>query len=178
VKGRGWWFIAAIVAAVVFLPGGAFVAVAVYRNRKEEMAAVRRALREAAVKHDVDPVILEAIGWVESNWKVDARSTSAADEARGGAYGPTQITEKTARGIGYTGPMDALRRDVQLAADLSAKLMRARPGGPPTTVQDAGAWWNAGRTSAAQLGPEHVTRRDYIPKAVAAYQKVLAEPLA
>lgn len=129
---------------------------------------VRKALREAARRHDISADLLDALGKVESNWLLDATNHTAGDEARGGAYGPTQITELTARQNGYTEPMVRLCEDAELAAEWTAKIMCARPGGPPQSAEDAGAWWNAGKTSVTKLGPDHVTRREYIPRLAAA----------
>jgi soluble lytic murein transglycosylase-like protein len=172
-----WWALALLALAVVALPGGAAVAVAV-KLANDERSRVRRALREAGVKQNVDPDILEAIGYVESGWKLGARSTDPRDEARGGSWGPTQLSERTARAYGYRGEMAALQRDPDLAAEWTARIMRARPGGPPETVEDASAWWNAGRASAAQLGPSHETRTSYIPRALAALALVQKESAA
>ena len=106
-----------------------------------------------------------ALGIVESDLTSTATNLTGPDGARGGAWGLTQITEKTARGIGYTGPMSRLLEDPTLAATLSAKLASQ---GKPKTIDDLGAWWNAGRFTAAALPEEHVTKRIYIPKLRAA----------
>ncbi len=161
--------IVAAIVGLVALGGGAAVVVSKKR--------VRRALREAGVKQDVDPDILDALGYVESRWRLSAVNMSGSDGARGGAWGPTQITERTARAHGYTGPMSAFTKDPDLAAYWTAKIMRARPGGPPERIEDASAWWNAGRRSAASLDADHITRVDYIPKAIAALEKVRGSPL-
>lgn len=160
-----------VVLLVLLLVGGGTAVVVETEKQK-----VRRALREAGVMQNVDPDILEAIGYVESRWRLGAVNKSGPDGARGGAFGPTQITEKTARAHGYTGPMEALTTDAALAARLTATIMRNRPGGPPKTIQDAAAWWNAGRTSAAQLSASHVTRTTYIPRALAALDLVRSTP--
>lgn len=113
----------------------------------------------------------EAIGRVESGLSMAARNLSGTDGARGGAWGPTQITEKTARAYGYTGPMDALNRDLDLAASLSAKIAAA---GRPMTIQDLGAWWNAGKRTFDALPADHVTRTSYVPRLLAALSEALA----
>lgn len=158
-----------IIFAVLFTGG------AVVIQKVGGKALVRMMLREEAVKQNVDPDIMEAIGYVESKWNLAATNLTGPDGARGGAYGPTQITERTARAHGYEGDMIELTRDARLAAFWTAKIMRARPGGPPETIEDAGAWWNAGRKSASLLTDTHVTRVVYIPRAVAALRMVQAD---
>lgn len=144
---------------------------------REGVAAVRRALREAGVMCNVDPDIMEAIGYVESKWRLDAVNTSGPDGARGGAFGPTQITDRTARACGYKGPIMALTRDPLLAAKWTAKILRARPGGPPESLGDAAAWWNAGRVSMDKVPAGNTARTKYFPRLVAAYDKIVSGKL-
>lgn len=143
-----------------------------FASRKEEEQAIRKAMRAAGIARGVDPAIMEALPKVESGYRMGAKVLTGTDGARGGAWGPTQITERTARAHGYTGPMVDLTRSPELAAEWTARILAARPGGAPKSIADAGAWWNAGRTSAAALPADHVTRRDYIPKATAALDYV------
>lgn len=170
-----WWTLALALVALVVIPGGAAV---VLIAMNEEQKKVRRAARRAGDLMGVAPAILEAIGYVESRWRMSAVNMTGADGARGGSWGPFQLSEKTARAYGYTGPMEEFTRDADSAAMWAARIMAERPGGPPTTVDDAAAWWNAGRTSAASLGPSHVTRTDYIPKARAALEVVASNPVS
>jgi hypothetical protein len=135
---------------------------------------VRKALREAARRHGISPDLLDALGKVESNWLLDATNKTGGDLARGGAYGPTQITERTARQNGYTEPMLLLCEDAEVAAELTCVIMASRPGGTPQNAEDAGAWWNAGKTSVTKLVPDHVTRTTYIPRLRAALDSVIA----
>jgi soluble lytic murein transglycosylase-like protein len=169
-----WWALALAVVLVLVVPGGAAV-VLVAMN--EEQKKVRRAAREAGLLFGVAPAIVEAIGYVESRWRMSAVNMTGADGARGGSWGPFQLSEKTARAYGYTGPMEEFTRDAESAARWCARILAERPGGPPQTVDDAAAWWNAGRTSAASLGPNHITRTDYIPKARAALEVVASNPV-
>jgi soluble lytic murein transglycosylase-like protein len=159
-----------VVAVLLFALGGGAVALVNYSGR----ARVRKALRDAARRLGVDPDLPDAIGYVESRWR-PATNLSGPDGARGGAWGPTQITERTARDHGFGGDMAELNASPELAAEWTSRILAARPGGPPRTIQDAAAWWNAGRPSASQLGAAHVTRTDYIPKAEAALALVRAE---
>lgn len=162
----------ALLVALVLSGGAAVVAVVLTEQQK-----VRAALRRAAAKWGIDPDILDAIGYVESRWKLGAKVTTGTDGARGGAWGPTQITEKTAKAAGFTGNVADFTRDPDLAAEWTARIMLTRPGGAPTTIEDASAYWNAGKTSAASLGPTHVTRVKYIPAAEKAIALVQTSPL-
>lgn len=107
-----------------------------------ERARVRVALRSAAVRYGLNPDWLDVLGWHESRWRLAAVNNAGGDGARGGAWGPTQITEKTARGFGYEGPMSDLTFDPDLAADLTARMIAERA---PASLADLAAFWNAGR---------------------------------
>lgn len=114
---------------------------------------VRQALRAAAVRYGIDPDWLDALGWQESRWNAAAVNNTGGDAARGGSYGPTQISATTARAFGYQGDMDALS-DPSLAAELTAQMVSQgfaeRSGvvyryGPPASLEQLAAVWNAGR---------------------------------
>lgn len=169
---RRWVWVVVVVLVLLAVSGGVVVATRVTEAQRK----VRRELRAAAGRHGLDPEIPDALGYVESRWKLGATNLTGADGARGGAWGPTQITERTARAHGYDGAMSTLGADAWLSAEWTARILAARPGGPPRTVEDAAAWWNAGKASAAQLGATHITRRDYIPKALAALDLVRETP--
>lgn len=169
-----WWALALAVLFVVAVPGGAAVA---FLAMSQEQRRVRQAARTAAAAYGIRPELLEALGYVESRWRMSAVNKSGADGARGGSWGPFQLSETTARAYGYRDPMELLTTDAEVAAAWAAKVLAARPGGPPQTIEDASAWWNAGRTSFAGLGPDHVTRVDYVPKARAALDLVQSNPL-
>jgi hypothetical protein len=140
-------------------------AVALFPDRER----VREALRTAFEARGLPGEWGEALGWVESRWRLGATNMSGPDGARGGAWGPTQITEKTARAYGYSGDMAAFTADPDLAAQWSATIMAA---GHPATLSDAGAWWNAGRASFDALPPDHVTRVTYVPRLLAALDAI------
>jgi soluble lytic murein transglycosylase-like protein len=162
-----------LLLAFIVIPGGAMAALTLKLNDSQKR--VRRALRAAAVKYGLNPDYLDAIGHVEGpRWTLNARSTHPADEARGGAFGPTQITERTARGGGYTGPMQAFREDPELAAEWTARLLAAmHKSRPLVTLADYSAAWNAGKYDAdknnndelEELHATHATRSSYLPKA-------------
>jgi hypothetical protein len=173
-----------VVLVVLALAGGGAVIVAT--KLSESQRNVRRELRAAAERWGLDPDILDALGYVESKWKLGARSTSAADEALGGSYGPTQLSEATARNNSFDGSMKTLGADAWLSAEWTARSLVAGAQNAegrvlahtPETIEDAAAWWNAGRQSAAELSASHVTRTKYIPAALAALDLVRREPLA
>lgn len=145
-----------------------------------EQLAIRGALRAAAKRFNLGRIadIIVGIGYVETRWKSGLVNNTGGDAARGGAFGPTQITEKTARQHGFMGEMQLINMSPNVAAEWTCKILMGRPGGAPQTAEDAGAWWNAGRSSADKLGPDHVTKKDYIPKLIAAVKLVQENPEA
>ena len=130
---------------------------------------IANALRRAFEAQGLPGAWGEAVGIVESGLRMNARNLTGPDGARGGAWGPTQITERTARGYGYTGPMEALTTDLGLAADLSAEIAAA---GRPQSIEDLGAWWNAGHAHASDRSLPASTRDVYIPRLVAALEGI------
>jgi len=174
VRGVPTWALALAVAVLVLVPGGAAV---VLLSMSEEQKRVRQAARVAAGDYGVNPDFVEAIGYVESRWRMAAVNKTGSDGARGGSWGPFQLSAMTARAYGYTEPMEQLLTNPDLAAGLCARILSERPGGPPASLEDACAWWNAGQTSATKLGQSHVTRTDYFPKARAALALVRSEPV-
>lgn len=168
------WVLAIALVLLVLTPGAAAVVIAITTEQRR----VRAALRSAAAARGVSPDVVDALAYVESRWRMGATNLTGPDGARGGAWGPTQITEKTARAHGYTGDMAALTQNAALAGEWTARILAARPGGAPASVEDAAAWWNAGRTSFASLGPDHITRRDYVPKAQQALSIVRGNPVS
>lgn len=126
-----------------------------------------------------------ALGLQESDLNPRAVNMSGTDGARGGAWGVTQVTEKTARLYGYTGPMQRFVDDPVFAISFTLRLINeARP----QTLEDLGAWWNAGRRTFAAL-PEtqkithkdgtieivpHRTRYVYVPSLLTHYQEIVS----
>lgn len=175
-------FVVVLVVLLALVAGGVAML-----SLTEEQRRVRRELRAAAERWGLNPDILDALGKVEGpNWRLGARSTSAADEALGGSYGPTQISEATARANGFDGSMDTLGNDAWLSAEWTARLLVAGARNAeghvlartPTTIEDASAWWNAGRQSAAALPAGISTLRTYIPAARVALAYVQEHPVA
>lgn len=142
---------------------------------------VRRALRSAAIKYGLRPDFLEAIGKVETDWQSNLVNQTGPDAKRGGAWGVTQITERTARAHKYEGPMAALLYDPELAAEWTARILS---DAHPTTLADYVAAWNAGRYDADrdddndldELPQGHPTREHYLPRAVEALSYVQKHP--
>jgi hypothetical protein len=144
---------------------------------------VRRAVRAQAIAFGLPPDYLDAIAYVESTWRLDAVNDAGGvstdgdprDAARGGAYGPLGMTQTTARALGYEGPMSAFTEDLYTAAYWGALNLSQ---GTPGTFADACAYQNAGVTRFDKLGPGHPTRTDYWPKAVAALERVISNPVS
>lgn len=139
-----------------------------------EQNQVRALLRIASIEQGLNPDYLDAIGYVESHWDYKARNLTGSDGVRGGAWGPTQITDMTAKAHGYKGDIRVIALDPVVAAKWSAIIMHTRK---PQSLQDAVAWWNAGRMSFDLLGPQHVTRLNYWPKAEQAMKLVEQNPI-
>ncbi len=166
-KDAGLWAALGVVALAV-LGGSAAVVVL---DRK----TVAKMLRDAFERHGMPGVWGEALGRQESGLSWSATNKAGADGARGGAWGPTQITATTARAWGYTGPMEDLARSPELAAELTAQMAaggfaerggRTYSYGTPDTFEQLCAIWNAGRTLDDPNLPSS-TRDRYIPSALA-----------
>lgn len=178
---RRWLWLALLVALVVVVPGGAIVALKLTAEQRK----VRRELRAAAARFGLAPEFLEAIARVENTWKLAGTNLVGADGARGGAWGPTQITERTARALGYAGRMAAFNEDASLAAEWTGRILSdAHKRKALTTLADYVAAWNAGKDDAdknndgdlEELPATHSTRRHYLPRAVAALKLVKENP--
>lgn len=162
-----WAWIAGAVALLLLLAGGGTVAAIVYDRRK--MAEL---LRDAAQRHGVDPDVAEAIGVIESNLDPTAVNNTGNDAARGGAFGATQITLKTAAAYGFTGTGDDLLNSPETQAELTATILAANPSSDP---QDAAAWWNAGKRSVDDLPRAGTAYLQYLPRFNAALAQVREE---
>jgi hypothetical protein len=179
------WLPLLVVVLFVLLSGGAAVTAWVVKWT-EEKRRVRVELRAAAARYGLVPAYLEAIAGVENMWSLSGTNLVGADGARGGAWGPTQITEKTVRKLGYTGDMAALNRDPALAAEWTGRILAdSHKRKPLTTLADYVAAWNAGKDDAdrnndgqlEELPATHSTRKDYLPRAFKALATVKANPV-
>lgn len=159
---RKAWIVLGALVVLLVLGGG----VAYYTATREKM---RELLRAAALRHGLPPTWLEAIGYVESGWNSAATNYTGGDLARGGAVGATQITIQTAKAHGFTGTAAELLGSPELQAEWTGRIAAA---GKPLTIEDLGAWWNAGRRTASALPAGHVTLTTYIPRLRAALAKV------
>lgn len=129
---------------------------------------VRDALRAAAVRYGLNPDWLDAIGWIESEWKPDA----VGDQGR--SLGPTQIQRRTLANNGYEGDQEALLSDPELAAEWTARLML--PGAKNaegksldrkiTSLSELAGWWNAGKPDAPP--PDYLAHLESAIKKVSA----------
>lgn len=148
-----------------------------FPNRTEEERAIRKAFLKWAVIGNLDPDFMQVIPKVETGYRLNSVNKKGRDGDRGGAWGASQITEKTARALGYTGKMEAFLTDAELCAQWTAKILNDhRKRKPLDTLADYIAAWNAGKDNAdannnnelEELGDKHQTRTDYLPKAKAA----------
>jgi len=179
---RNAWIAIGVVVFLLVVGGGGAVVV----KWTEERRRVRVELRKASRRFGLVPEYLEAIAGVENRWRISGTNLAGPDGARGGAWGATQITERTARGHGYTGAMAALNADPALAAEWTGRILAAAHGRRRlTTLADYVAAWNAGRDDADknndgrldELPESHPTRRDYLPRAESALAAVRASPV-
>lgn len=160
-KPWAWWALGAL-ALLALLTGG--VAVVTINSSKRELAAYIGQRFERAGYPASWGV---ALAWVESRLNPKATNNTGGDAARGGAWGLHQMTLTTARGLGFAGAGPDLF-DPTTALDWSMALVAQRK---PTTLEDLGAWWNAGRRSATDATLPASTRDTYIPALVAAAAK-------
>jgi len=130
---------------------------------------VRKALRLVASNNGFDPNWFDAIAKIESRWQLDAVNNTGGDARLGGAYGPMQMTARTAQRLGFNA-QDFLT-DPILAGEAAAKYLRGID-----TFENVCSYWNAGVVDFNKLGPNHVTRTNYYPKAVDALLWVLENP--
>jgi hypothetical protein len=142
----------------------------------------RAALEAAADRYGLPREWLVALGETETRLDPSQVNRTGPDGERGGSWGVTQISARTARAFGYPGPMEDLL-DPVAAAELSAQMIAAgfaerssNPADPeagpfrpvnfgmPQTFEDMLAVWNAGRRY-ADLPADGSTLVDYIPRA-------------
>lgn len=152
------WLLAAVaVALVLWARRGA--AVAARRGDPIFDYAV-----ETALAAGVDPAVFLGIIEVESRWKPDATNLVGADGARGGAFGLTQMTLRTARAFRPDiTPAELL--DWKTNLDVAGQLLAENARRISPLWPDVAAAWNSGRSF--DRAPE-VTRYDYVPKVLAA----------
>jgi soluble lytic murein transglycosylase-like protein len=149
-----------------YLLGGALALVLLMRRRSEPTTTddlVQLAV-QTAQGAGVDPAVFLGIIQVESRWNPSATNLVGPDAARGGAYGLTQLTLKTARALEPSITPEQLLDPVTnlRVAGLLLKDNRRRGG---ALWPDVAAMWNSGRRFDA--APES-TRYDYVPRVLAA----------
>lgn len=140
----------------------------------DQQRLVRHKIRLVAQAFGVNPDWIDAICWVESRWTEGASNPTGSDGARGGAWGPLQLTMLTARNAGFTGTAQDLQ-DAELSALWFCKIQAARPGGLAETLEDTCAWWNAGKASIADAPLS--TKNEYVPAAKFALTLVQSNPV-
>lgn len=129
-------------------------------------AQLEQLVKDAAARAGVPAGVMEAIVDIESSWNPSASNRTGGDEARGGAFGLTQLTLKTAQAFdGRVTPADLLDPEKHLV--IAAKLMadNARRSRDP---KDLASMWNSGKVF--DKAPE-VTREKYVPRFLAALTK-------
>lgn len=155
-------FILGVILAVIILGG---VVALGGLNQWEQ------AIADAFAAQGLTPAWGVALARVETGGH-PATNDTGPDAARGGSYGPTQISERTARAYGYTGAMDDLNTDPQVAAMLTAGLVAdgfsetslsgpyvTRRYGRPASFNDMLSVWNSGRPLAlTRTDPSYFTR--------------------
>lgn len=131
-------------------------------------ADLERLVRAAASTAGVDYATLAAIVEIESRWRPDARNETGTDAARGGAYGLTQMTLRTAQAL-RPGTSREYLLTPEGNLDVAAQLMRdnARRSRDP---KDLAAMWNSGKVF--DKAPE-VTRETYVPRFLSARAKYM-----
>jgi hypothetical protein len=97
------------------------------------------ALRQAAVRHNVSPSLVEAVAWQESRWDQRALSTK-------GARGVMQLMPETAHGLGVDA--DTLEGNVDGGAAYLAQMMQRFDGDVIRSL----AAYNAGPQAVAHYG--------------------------
>jgi soluble lytic murein transglycosylase-like protein len=129
-------------------------------------AELEQLVKDAAARAGVPAGVLEAIVDIESSWDPSASNRTGGDEARGGAFGLTQLTLKTARSFDpRVTPEDLLDPVKHLI--IASKLMadNARRSRDP---KDLASMWNSGKVF--DKAPE-VTRESYVPRFLTALSK-------
>jgi hypothetical protein len=175
---------------------GAAAALAWWIVNRGKQNTAREALTIAADRYGIPPAWLVALGVTETGLDNTAVNDTGPDHDRGGSWAVTQISARTARAFGYTGPMAALTEDVNLAAEITAQMVsagfaerssnKAAPEtgpfkpvyyGMPQTFEDMLAIWNAGRLY-SELDPGNAahagTLARYIPRGQSALQEEIA----
>lgn len=157
-------------ALLLALAVGAFVVLSSKKktsaSSKRSRAELEELVRDAASRAGVPFPVLAAIVDIESSWNADAKNLTGGDAARGGAYGLSQLTLRTARAFDpNVTPEQLLEPGKHL--ELAAKLMadNARRSRDP---KDLAAMWNSGKVF--DKAPE-VTRERYVPRFLAALAK-------
>ena len=129
-----------------------------------------RALRLApevdavARRHDIDPLLLHAIAWVESRHQVDAVS-------RAGAQGLMQVMPATARRFGVDS--NAALRQPGINLDVSASYLKTLQGRFGTDLPLVLAAYNAGEGAVERHGrriPPYPETRGYVQQVLARYE--------
>lgn len=145
-----------------WLIGAAVVAFILWsrRARTSKEDPLFRMAVQTAQRAGVDPAVFLGIIEVESAWDPRATNLVGADAARGGAFGLTQLTLKTARAFVPTITGDELL-DPATNLQIAGMLLEENRRRSSPMWEDVAAMWNSGRPNDA--APEK-TRYGYVPK--------------
>ena len=109
---------------------------------------------QIAAEFGVHPAIVKATVVAESSWRPTAKNCSGGDGAVGCAWGLMQIIPATARGAGYTGPIEGLfdpEPNPRIGVRLMAQYQRQWSARDPMRYRIA---WRFGPGRAAQWPPQ------------------------
>lgn len=155
------WELLAALAVVVVLS---------MRRSSSPSPDLKQLVADAADTAGVDRALFFGIVEVESGWNPDARNLAGSDGARGGAWGLTQMTVRTAQlfepsitGEELLDPVVNLRVAAQLMADNARRSRK---------WDDLAAMWNSGKL--ADRAPNS-TRYTYVPKVLEAADRYRAQ---
>ena len=109
---------------------------------------------QIAAEFGVHPAIVKATIVAESAWRPTAKNCRGGDGAVGCAWGLLQLTPGTARGAGYSGPLEGLfdpETNLRIGVKLMAQYQRQWSDRDPMRYRIA---WRFGPGRAAQWPPQ------------------------
>lgn len=155
------------IGALVILGGGGMAAAMIISgaSKKERLTKLLPIAKKVAAKNGVPLSWLLAFADHESGFKGDAiAGAGTADAERGGSFGLVQMSLKTARQLGYTGPAPDLALvkgstyigpiapgtifDAETNLTLGAKLMKQLSQSYGGRFEDVAAGYNSGKSTA------------------------------
>ena len=141
----------AVALAVGAVTLGTSVVALAFVRRRWTLEALADAI---AAEKGVHPAIPKATIVAESAWRPGAKNCRGSDGAVGCAWGLMQLTPGTARGAGYTGPLEGLfdpETNLRIGIGLMADYQRAWRDRDPMRYRIA---WRFGPGRAAEWPPQ------------------------